>query len=237
MATIPSTPLPSRSWYRHWWGKTIITGLIGLLLLGLAFGWYIWQLSGRLRGGAAATTGAVLAQQLRTPGPLTDAAGTGRPSLGNTNAPLTIIEFLDFNCPVCKASYPTVREMTNRFGDRINFIVRHYPVIAETSPYLALASECAHEQGKFWNLHDRLHQSDDPNGQLSALARQAGLNMTQFDRCVDEERYMPQVQADLEAARAIGARGTPTFVINGHKVDGGIPRDIFLGAVEELVNP
>lgn len=237
MATVPVSPAPTplslpRPWYRRWWGVALLAGG-GLVTLALiAFIGYVWHLSRTLAGAEA---GSALAAQWREPGPYADVVLPERPFLGSPEATVTIVEFLDFNCPVCKASYPIIREVTSQFGERIHFSIRHYPVIAESSPRLALASECAHDQGKFWNLHDRLHQSRDPNGQLLLLARQSGLDMPRFERCLEDETFMDRVEADRQAALEIGARGTPTFVINGHRIDGGLPKELFVRLIEELL--
>lgn len=153
------------------------------------------------------------------------------PAVGPAEAKLTVVEFLDYECPFCNQSAPTVRELSAAYGDRVRFIVRDFPVIDihPDASYAAEAAGCAEEQGKFWQMHDRLFAL---KGQLKApdlrrAAEQAGLDLTLYQACMDGRSRVPEIEEDLRAGVAAGVRGTPTFFFNGQKVEGVIPKDIF----------
>lgn len=238
MATVLPPSNATTPWYHRWWGMALIA--LGALTVaaGVAFGWYVWRLSQTITNQRAnTTTSNVLFQQLQAPGPLQDAEGSNRPALGAqpAEADVTIVEFLDFTCPICRAVYPTVREIAARYPERVRIVSRHFPILSTRSQTLAAAAECAYQQGKYWNMHDQLFQTAEDNVPVADVARRSGLNMRAFNACVETAETAAAVRADLQAAQAIGARGTPTFVINGHKIDGGIPRDVFLDVVAKLL--
>jgi len=157
-----------------------------------------------------------------------------RPSFGNPDAKLVIVEFSDFQCPVCQAEFPIIREITNRYKDEILYIYRQYPVINEDSITLSHASLCAYEQNKFWQMHDKLFLSvnkDFSSDNLKNIARQSGLNIEQFDNCTQSEKYKNMLIEDFQDGSMLGISGTPTFFINGHKLAGNVSRE----AWEELL--
>lgn len=156
--------------------------------------------------------------------------------LGAANAPITIVEFGDFACPNCEKSFPTIREISVKYKNDVKFIWRDYPVVQDYSTLLALAARCAGEQGLFWPMHDKLFQNQGVSAadQLSVLANQIGADMIKFNGCVSQQKYLPQIQKDFSDGQAFGNKGTPTWFINGYKVDGDIPYDIFVQIIEEL---
>ena len=143
-------------------------------------------------------------------------------SQGNVAAPVTIVEFGDFGCPACRQWHRSgIKEQVQReFGDEVRFVFRHFPVITAQSPQAAAASQCAADQGEFWQYHDYLYEN--ANGlaidQLKGYAADIGLDTAQFNSCVDSGQHEDYVSADLELARRSGARGTPTFMVNGQIV-------------------
>lgn len=153
------------------------------------------------------------------------------PSLGSHEAELTIVEFGDFNCPYCARVSYSVRRLASKYGDQVRFIFRDFP-ISETNTQAQTAAEaagCAHEQGKFWEYHDRLYQNqgDFSYESLGKYARQVGLDADQFAQCLAEERYRDEVLADLQDGVAAGVVGTPTFFFNGVRIQGAIPDELF----------
>ena len=229
-------PMVKKKWYATWWGVTAIIFVLFALTALALFGWQVKRAYNDIRSQALQNFDAAAdINRFRTPGPFMNLAIDGRPWLGADQPKVTIVEFIDFNCPVCRASYPVIREIINAHQADVKLIMRHFPVIAETSPLLALASECAHEQQLFWNLHDRFFQTENPAANIGAAARQAGLNMSQFNSCMQERRHEDLITRDEQAAWAAGARGTPTWIINGNLVSGEIPRDVFLQLIDALV--
>lgn len=150
---------------------------------------------------------------------------TDRPSLGNASAGLVIVEFGDFECSSCKEAFPAIRTITNKYANDILFIFRNYPVIDDNSSLLAQASLCAADQNKFWQLHDRLFMNPSSIASLDDLktvAVKAGLNWTTLVTCIDSEKYHNQVMSDMSDGLDAGVAGTPTFFVNGNKLEGAV---------------
>ncbi len=153
-----------------------------------------------------------------------------RPTFGNPNASLVIVAFIDFECPFCQDAFPALRTIMNRYEKEVYFIFRNYPVLGDNSTMLAQASMCAHEQGKFLNLHDRLMVSQ---GQitsseiLQSLLIASGIEMTSFSQCLREEKYGNIIKEDIYDALDLGVTGTPTFFINGSRLPGVVTLEVW----------
>jgi protein-disulfide isomerase len=159
------------------------------------------------------------------------------PSVGPADSPLVIVEFLDYECPYCQAMSGTVRAMTIKYGDRVRFVIRDIP-LTDIHPQALQAAEaagCAEAQGKFWPMHDRLfaNQADLTIPNLKRLAAQVGLDAGVFDVCMDTHARVKEIEADLNAGVAAGVRGTPTFFVNGEKIEGVIPADVFETVIKD----
>lgn len=161
------------------------------------------------------------------------------PAQGPLNAPLTIVEFADFECPFSKEVYGHVRELAAKYPDKVRVIFRDFP-LSEIHPNAlpaARAGNCAEAQGKFWQMHDKLF-SRAPALAREDLARYAdeiGLDRAKFDACMSSPETDAEVQADFTDGVAAGIRGTPTFFFNGRKVEGAIPRSYLNQMVEQFV--
>ena len=152
-------------------------------------------------------------------------ANQGAPTLGKSDAPITLVEFSDFQGPYCQASAPTLKQVAKKFGDKVQIVYRQYP-IPSLHPYAFKAAEaslCANDQGKFWELHDAMFQDQSKLAvsDLKATARRLGLDGKKFDACLDAGRYVEQVQNDQREGERIGVTGTPAMFINGRFVEGG----------------
>ncbi len=150
------------------------------------------------------------------------------PHLGKITAPIKIVEFADFTCPFSKEVFPVVRELMTKYPDKIYFTMRFYSLGGAEhagGKEAAQASLCALSQGKFWQYHDRLFldQKNFSNDDLLNYAKQVGLDPYQFNACFTSKIVADWVDSDLQAGVAAGVRGTPTFFINGQKVEGSIP--------------
>lgn len=150
------------------------------------------------------------------------------PSIGPKNAKITVVEFFDFRCHYCHELHPTIRRLTLEYKDKVHFIFRDFPVIGEDSIILGLAGRCANEQGKFFNFHDKVFANNSVPSvdDLSALAGSIGMNVSQFEVCVNSKRYQNDMNKDMEDALALGVSGTPTLFINGHMISGAPPYSI-----------
>ena len=161
------------------------------------------------------------------------------PSLGSADAKVTIVEFSDFQCPACKSAEPLIKNIIAAYGDKINFVYRDFPLtqIHEFALISAEAAECADEQGKFWEYHDKLFAMQ-PKLDLQSLenyARDLGLNRSQFNQCLETEKYKGEVLADLGTAGSLGLTGTPTFIINDKIVPGIISFDQFSAIINSYL--
>ena len=156
------------------------------------------------------------------------------PSLGPKDAPITIVEFSDFRCPYCVVFYQeTFSALMARYPDQIHFVYRDLPVFGGFEA--ALASECANEQGAYWEFHDLLFSDEYANlnrDAFAAYAEKLDLDVEDLLACVDEERYGEEVEADARYASGLGITGTPTFFINGIPMVGAQPLEAFIQIIE-----
>jgi protein-disulfide isomerase len=155
---------------------------------------------------------------------------------GPANAPIEIIEFSDFQCPFCQRANPTVDQVLKTYGDRVRFVYRHFPLGNHPAARPAAeASQCAAEQGKFWEYHDTLFANPSrlADADLKQHAAGLGLDTKQFNACVDTHKYKAQVDADMEAGEEAGVNGTPAFFVNGRMLSGAQPFDAFKRVIDE----
>jgi protein-disulfide isomerase len=165
---------------------------------------------------------AVVAYFLLTAPPSTYNVNTlGNPSKGSGN--VTIVEFSDYECPACGALEPVVKRITSEYAGKVKLVYMDYPLgIHPFAQKAAEASECAADQGKFWEYHDKLFENQQALGSadLKGYAEQLGLDMTKFNTCLDTGAKKAEVAADYEEGGRAGVPGTPTFFVNGKKLVG-----------------
>lgn len=144
------------------------------------------------------------------------------PTKGPENAPVTVVEFSDFQCPYCARINPALAEVRERFGDKVRVEFRQFPLrqIHPQAQKAAEAALCAGDQDKFWQMHDALFESQQQLAQLDykAKAAELGLDTARFSSCLDSEAKAEAVQADLEAGRKAGVSGTPALYVNGRPI-------------------
>ena len=143
---------------------------------------------------------------------------------GPANAPLTLVEYGDYQCPYCGQADPIVKELQRELGDRLRFVFREFP-LAQVHPHAehaAEAAEAAGAQGKFWEMHDYLyaHQRELDDPYLEQYAGEIGLDMQRFDTEMRGQTYLERVREDFMGGVESGVNGTPTFFINGKRHDG-----------------
>jgi protein-disulfide isomerase len=167
---------------------------------------------------------------------MTVADGNG-PATGPANAPVQIIEFSDFQCPFCGRVEPTVKQLHEKYGDKIRVVFRDLPLI-QIHPQAAKAAEagaCAADQGKFWEMHAKMFgdQTKLAVEDLKKSAAEIGLNATTFNECLDSGKKEADWKKDSEDAAKYGLSGTPAFFINGRLISGAQPLDAFTQIIDE----
>jgi protein-disulfide isomerase len=167
----------------------------------------------------------------------TEISLAGEPFRGSEKAPVTIVKFEDFQCPFCKQIQPTVNALLSRYDGKVRLVHKDLPLesLHPQARQAAEAARCAHEQGKFWEYHDKLYatapkaSADD----LQSYAKDVGLNAGSFDRCFASGKYKEVVQRDLNEGAQLGLTGTPTFFINGREISGNQPSEAFEAIIDE----
>jgi len=148
------------------------------------------------------------------------------PARGPDAAKVTIVEFSDFQCPFCGREAPVVDKVMKEYDGKVKLVFRHYPL--EFHPFAAKAAEagaCAADQGKFWEMHDKMfgNQQKLAVDDLKGYAKSIGVDSAKFDKCLDGGEKKAMVDADEKAGQAAGVNGTPAFFINGIFVNGAVP--------------
>lgn len=160
------------------------------------------------------------------------------PFFGDKDAKVTIVEYSDFQCPFCAKGADILKEIKKKYGKKVKIAFKNFPLpFHNHAEGAAVASLCANEQGseKFWKMHDEMfaHQDSlDPEG-LKGLAKKIGLHVDQFTKCLSTNKYLTQVQADMEEGKKHKVKSTPTFFVNGQLVNGAQPLDVFTEIIEE----
>jgi protein-disulfide isomerase len=161
--------------------------------------------------------------------------GTG-PVRGNPKAPVTIIEFSDFQCPFCVRARPTVNRVRETYGAKVRFVFRHFPLDFHAQAEKAgEAAACAGDQGRFWEMHDLLwaNTAKLQVADLKAHAATLGLDVAAFGQCLDSGRHGGLVARDAEAGQGYGVSGTPAFFVNGRPLVGAQPFEAFAQVIDD----
>lgn len=152
------------------------------------------------------------------------------PYLGDPDAAVVIVEFSDFRCPYCGRHFDqTLQPLLENYGDYIRYVYRDFANLSQESVTSAMASQCANEQGKYWEFHNALFTNQERLGpELDMeIAENLELDMDAFTACVEDERYASEVRADRLDGQLNGVSGTPGFFINGQFISGAQPYELF----------
>jgi protein-disulfide isomerase len=163
---------------------------------------------------------------------------SGHPSIGAKNAPITMIEFEDFQCPYCKASENTVKQVRAKYGDKVRLVHMDFPLSFHShSMDAAKAARCANDQNKFWQFRDSLftNQGKLAPSDLKATAKTLGLNTAQFNECFDKGKHVDEIKKDQLVGEQAGVDGTPGFFINGRPLVGAQPLDKFAEIIDDEI--
>jgi protein-disulfide isomerase len=155
---------------------------------------------------------------------------------GPANAPVTLVEYGDYECPYCGAAHPIVNSLVNKFSKDLRFVFRHFPMV-QMHPFAESAAEAAEfagAHGRFWEMHDGLYEHQENLGVplLFALAEALGLPEAGLREALMSGEYAPKVRSDFLGGVRSGVNGTPTFFINGRRHDGTWAYEDLAGAIE-----
>lgn len=211
-----------------------LVGVVVMITISLVNVWNLRRLGERvasLEGGAAIKP---------DPGPdpnrLYTVRTEGAPSKGPAGAPVTIVEFSDFQCPYCARAVPTLKQIEDTYKDTVRIVWKHLPLaIHKDAVGAALAAQAANKQGKFWELHDMMFADQKKLGpdDLKQYGKSLQLDMARFEADqvnVDEKK---RIDADVAEARALGITGTPGFFINGRFISGAQPFENFAKIIDD----
>jgi protein-disulfide isomerase len=169
--------------------------------------------------------------------PRTELETAGFPAKGPETAPVTIVEFSDFECPFCSRVVPTLEQIRAKYGDQVRLVFRQFPLnsIHPNAQKAAEASLCAADQGKFWEMHDAMFadQKKLASADLKATAANIGLDSGKFDACLDSGAHEQKVEDDVKAGTLAGVSGTPAIFVNGRVLSGAQPFEAIAAIVDE----
>jgi len=226
---------------------------ISIIIVGLLIGGAIIVSSGNFNIGNKIVSAKQTAQVLQDSNPNSNApAQSSQPKgvvtfditetshiRGNINAPITLVEFSDFECPFCEKIYPTLNKILNDYQDKVKLVYKYFPLSFHPNAQKAAeAAECAAEQGKFWEYHDKLFTYQASGFSLDKFkqwAKDLGLNSAQFNGCLDSGKYASKVQTDFQEGQQKGVSGTPATFVNGQLVIGAQPYEVFKQIIDNLL--
>jgi protein-disulfide isomerase len=162
----------------------------------------------------------------------------GAPTKGSDDAVVTIVEWSDFQCPFCNRVAPTLAQIEKEYGDQVRIAFKHMPLSIHAQARQAhAASEAAHRQGKFWEMHDLIfaNQRDLSAETLARYAQEIGLDMDQFGKDIAAEDVTKRIDDDMQQASKLGVTGTPSFFINGRYLSGAQPFPNFKRLIDEAI--
>ena len=203
--------------------------LLGLLIvLGGLFGWFNVKAVRGVEGNAQPSVQVQQPQQPQAPSaPVKVDIKNDDHIRGAKNAPVTIVEYSDFQCPFCSRFHPEMLKVMSAYQNKVRWVFRHFPLtqIHPNAQKAAEASECASEQGKFWEFADKLFANQEQLGPAlyDKLAKDLNLNATKFSSCLSNGKYAKKVQDSEAEGAQLGVQGTPGNFINGQVVPGALP--------------
>lgn len=163
----------------------------------------------------------------------------GQPTWGSSKAPVTIVEFSDFQCPFCARAVPIIEKIKQEYGpEKVRFVFHHLPLPNHNRALPAsLAASCANEQGKFWEMHNLLfeNQAKLEDSDIKSYAKKLGLDDAKFGECYDKKAHMDRIEASRKEGEKIGISATPSFVINGVLLQGAQPFERFKEKIDRAL--
>lgn len=220
-------------WYRKWWG-VVILAFSALFVVFLPF--YLVQLHKVYKQFKSGEFISADILEKQAPYKMVNFIDSMSPFLGNSEAKISIVEFGDFNCSKTKAEAAVLKKLIAEYGAQIKIYWRHFPMLAENSAELAKAGVCAQKQGKFWLFHNYLMWAAGQTGEdIKTIMQKVGLDEKKFDACFQNQLTLAQIKKDYYAAKDGEVAGTPTFFINGYKLQGAIPIETWREVIDKFI--
>jgi protein-disulfide isomerase len=165
--------------------------------------------------------------------PVVEVATAGRPEKGPKDAPITMIVFSDYECPFCRRAEETVEQVLKAYDGKIRYVFRDYPLpFHKSARPAAIAAACANEQGKYWDMNNKLFKIQLSPENIKQAAKDSGLDMTKFDACV-AKNDQKAIEQDIADGGTVGVNGTPAFFINGRMISGAQPIEAFKDIIDD----
>ena len=224
---------------------TLIVTTVVVAILAFGGGYFVGNKTQSIDGNAPGAQGGAAAPnfgdvaQVNSPSTLADSdiipVGNS-PTMGNPNAPVTIVEFSDYQCPFCDKGAKTVKELYQKYPNDVRIVFKNYPLpFHQQAPDASRAALAAGEQGKYWEMHDKLFgnfknfkaNASDMKGYAAGFAQELGLDVEKFKRDFDKPEFGQMIEADKQLGAKIGVQGTPHFFINGVRLSGAQPIEKF----------
>ncbi|MCF7860144.1 DsbA family protein [Patescibacteria group bacterium] len=228
-----------RPWYKKWWGIiSLILAALLLIFIVLSVNYIMGQVKDIKNNQGLLDQEAEIKKITQA----IDGRGENY-SLGPIDAKVKIVVFSDYACPYCLQAEPVIRDLANKYDDKIRITFRDYP-LHTSSIDLALAANCAGVQNKFWEMNHLLFSKQDALSNLSTaelstklktLAQELKLNTANFATCLDNKTYLYRLNDDFTDAELLGAGGTPTWFINRYKITGYYPEEYFTNIIDGLL--
>ena len=157
--------------------------------------------------------------------------------LGPDTAPITLVEYGDYECPYCGQAYPIIKQIQDYFGDNIRFVFRNFP-LSQVHPHAQRAAEEAGDQNKFWKMHDYLyeHQQTLDDSHLEKYAKIVELDLARFDEDMKNHIHVPKIREDFLSGIQSGVNGTPSFYINGTRYNGSWDFDALMQTFTGIID-
>jgi protein-disulfide isomerase len=197
------------------------------------------KLMAKLQGRQRQMDGAQMEQQFdqQLKNPVQIPIGSS-PVLGPPDAPITLVEFSDFECPFCSRVVPTIKQLQQEYPGKIKVVFKHLPLpMHQNAKLAARASIAAQNQGKFWEMHDMIfaNQKGITEASVKQWAKELKLNLAKFTADLNSPATNTRVEQDMQLANTVGARSTPTFYLNGAQVRGALPIDMWKKFVAKVM--
>lgn len=160
--------------------------------------------------------------------------------IATDSAKVTIVEFSDYQCPACKSANPTIKQILNDYPGKVNFVYRHFPLAQHKNAIpAALAAEAAGQQGKYWEMHDKIFDGQDTWGEsdnapdiFAGYAKDLGLDMEKYNRDRSDNKFRDKINRDYQDGITLGVNSTPTFFMGSQKLPGALSYDQFKSKID-----